>query len=246
MLKPNHKPSVAETLVLGALLVVVAAALSALLLSVSVAALGQSSTDFSLFEPIGPTSDVVGSAPSRRNSVRRPGLSGTEAEFSLIGTSRIGTTTSVILKHLSGKSLRVPMQRQRMTVPGYEQYVVIGVDSNSVSIQYPQSVSCADFAAEGFSCDATRNVVMLSLTVDDADLSRVEQNETQLQGSRFEQQEADGVPINPFEALRDRSQNSELATGQPDRFQPRRIDPVDVPPGMRVLSTPFGDRLVEE
>jgi len=31
-----------------------------------------------------------------------------------------------------------------------------------------------------------------------------------------------------------------------DRFTPRRISPEDVPPGMRVVSTPFGDRLVDQ
>ena len=36
------------------------------------------------------------------------------------------------------------------------------------------------------------------------------------------------------------------APNQPARFQPRRIPPEDVPPGYRVVSTPFGDRLVEQ
>ena len=60
------------------------------------------------------------------------------------------------------------------------------------------------------------------------------------------QEEGRDAPINPFEALRSRAQNGAPPPERPDRFQPRRIDPADVPPGMRVVSTPFGDRLVEE
>ena len=50
--------------------------------------------------------------------------------------------------------------------------------------------------------------------------------------------------INPFEELLQRASNpdSEISTSS---FEPRRIDPEDIPSGMRVVSTPFGDRLVE-
>ena len=242
-----HKPPKASKTSDSAFLPIAAVlVLNALLLSVSGAALGQSSADFTLFEPVGAASSSTGSSPNRRNSTRQPNGSVSEAEFSLVGTSRIGTKASVTLMHQSGKTLRVPIERQRMAIPGYEQYVVIGFDRDRVSIQYPPSTSCADFAADGFSCDATRNVALLSLTVDDPSLTTAEQTKTQPQGPGSGQQEGGDVPINPFEALRNRPQNAELLTEQPSRFQPRRIDPSDVPPGMRVVSTPFGDRLVEE
>ena len=59
-------------------------------------------------------------------------------------------------------------------------------------------------------------------------------------------EEERSTQANPFETLRNRVQNGEPPSERPGRFQPRRIDPADVPPGMRVVSTPFGDRLVEE
>jgi hypothetical protein len=31
-----------------------------------------------------------------------------------------------------------------------------------------------------------------------------------------------------------------------ERFRPRRIDPSDVPPGARLIRTPFGDRIITE
>ena len=53
------------------------------------------------------------------------------------------------------------------------------------------------------------------------------------------------APINPFEAIARRSRNPESDTTENQQFRPRRINPEDVPAGMRVVSTPFGDRLVE-
>ena len=57
-------------------------------------------------------------------------------------------------------------------------------------------------------------------------------------------------PANPFEALRNAqsgraggAQGGDTTSG---RFTPRRISPEDVPEGMRVIATPFGDRLVEQ
>ena len=52
--------------------------------------------------------------------------------------------------------------------------------------------------------------------------------------------------LNPFEAIARRSQNSNPDRTDNQQFRPRRINPEDVPPGMRVVSTPFGDRLVED
>ena len=63
-------------------------------------------------------------------------------------------------------------------------------------------------------------------------------------------EEAAEEPTNPFAALRARAVENgnapEPATNSRRSFTPRRIDPADVPPGMRVVSTPFGDRLVPE
>ena len=58
----------------------------------------------------------------------------------------------------------------------------------------------------------------------------------------------DESPINPFEALRAQQNSGASSSGisDSDRFTPRRISPEDIPPGMRVVSTPFGDRLVEQ
>lgn len=57
-------------------------------------------------------------------------------------------------------------------------------------------------------------------------------------------------PRNPFAALRAVREANAAADSPPDpnsvRIQLRRIAPEDVPDGMRVVSTPFGDRLVPD
>jgi len=217
--------------------------ITALLLLSTGAAHGQASSDFSLFEPVD-SSDSSSPARGRRSSGRNAEAIVSEAEFALIGTFRIGNKTSIMMRHVSGAEFRIPLDHPRMPIPGYERYAVIGADGESISIQYPQSVACMEFEAQGISCDASRNVATLTLTTAKAIMPTLAQTESAQ--SEPKQEEARAEPTNPFEVLRNRSQNSDLPTVRPDRFQPRRIDPADVPPGMRVVSTPFGDRLVQE
>ena len=199
--------------------------------------------EFFLFESV----DAASSAGNLNRGERRSRLGtesiASEAEFSLVGTSRIGSRTSVILRHASGEKVRVLMERSRMRIPGYEQYAIVGFESDSVSIQYPESVGCAEFATQGVSCDSGRNVATLNLRAFKAAKSL---NQTESKESALERKEETGDPINPFAAALNRSQNSPPNPEQTGRFQPRRIDPADVPAGMKVVSTPFGDRLVEE
>ncbi|MBQ85114.1 MAG: hypothetical protein CMQ16_01725 [Gammaproteobacteria bacterium] len=224
--------------------VAVAGCLSALLWLGASAVQGQDSSDFALFEPVDSAGNAARSAPGRRGARATADATASEAEFSLIGSARIGSQTSVMLRHVSGEKVRVSLERSRMPIPGYEQYAVVGSDGDSVSIQYPQSVACVGFASQGVSCDASRNIATLSLTAAKAILPGQTRAETAQPDS--EQEEERSIQANPFEALRNRAQNGEPPSERSGRFQPRRIDPADVPPGMRVVSTPFGDRLVEE
>ena len=221
-------------------LVAVAGSLSALLLLGPGLVQGQDDSDFFLFEPV----DSASSAPRGRSNRATADVPASEAEFTLIGTSRIGTRTSVMLRHVSGEEVRVPLVGSRMPIPGYEQYAVVGSEGESVSIQYPQSVVCAEFVDQGISCDANSNIATIKLTTAKANVPTSTQAETAQPDS--EQDGDRGAMTNPFEALRNRAQGDELPQERPRRFQPRRIDPAEVPPGMRVVSTPFGDRLVEE
>jgi len=222
----------------------VAGCLSALLFLGAGAVQGQADSDFALFEPVDSISNSASSASRRRGSRATADTAASEAAFSLIGTARIGNRTSVMLRHVSGEEVRMSIERSRMPIPGYEQFAIVGSEGNSVSIQYPQSVACEEFAAQGISCDQSRNVATLSLTTAETIVPSPAPAGTPEQDA--EQGGERGAPTNPFEALRNRARNGEPSSERPDQFRPRRIDPADVPPGMRVVSTPFGDRLVEE
>ena len=64
-------------------------------------------------------------------------------------------------------------------------------------------------------------------------------------GNNSEQSNESESLVNPFEALLERASGQDSDVDTTSSFEPRRIDPLDVPSGMRIVSTPFGDRLVE-
>lgn len=157
--------------------------------------------------------------------------------FTLVGVVRFGDRRAALLEHMGGDVVRVPLPAGGgpRPVPGHPGFVVTGHRDGEVSVRYPADVQCGDFEERGAACDADANISRLRLSAA-APVASVEAG-------------ADGpggtdAPRNPFELLREQGRREDAAApASPPRF--RRIDPADVPPGMRVVSTPFGDRLVE-
>lgn len=218
--------------------------LSLFLLFLAIAGYGHSQ-QLNLFEEI-ETSDNSSSQTRNRASGASRALSASP-EFILIGTSRTGREYSVIIQHRGGDVLVVKADPNSSTqIPGYSGYSILDVGSGSVSIRYPENVPCVEFRDQGVSCDGGVNIAALSLANGEPLLGK--DVETSLADSRPSEATADEPPINPFEALRAQQNNVSVSNrdGGNERFTPRRILPEDVPPGMRVVSTPFGDRLVEQ
>ena len=120
--------------------------------------------------------------------------------------------------------------------PGYEvTYVGSG---GEITIRYPEGHQCAEFVEQGVTRKSTSEANLSLTNAQPVNLSASEQS--------AEQAVEDGQLVNPFEAILQRSSSPDSDPGVSSTFSPRRIDPSDVPPGMRVVSTPFGDRLVEE
>lgn len=210
--------------------------------------------NFELFENLNDSpNNSASSVQNGRNTPNNRGNSrNTQANpvFTLVGTSRIGSSTSVLLKHLNGDVVRVPVLAENNTVPGHELYTVVESDPGRVSIRHPASIPCADFPDQGVSCDSTTNISVLSLTTAEAIVSVADAEpipDSQPAEEAESATEETTSSRNPFAALRERNREavSTQATST-TRFQPRRIAPEDVPPGMRVVSTPFGDRLVQQ
>lgn len=208
-----------------------------------------------LFEGI-EVSESGPTAPSRPSRESRATTS--EPIFTLVGTSRIGAQRSAILRHQNGESIRVSAGvGGTASIDGYEEYSIYDVGTGKLSVRYPSNVPCIGHKDKGVSCSSTPNTALLELVNAEA-LARAEpilnaEESAVLATGQIEGGLAPGA--NPFEALRaaraaglnpDQNNAAEAGGIRNGRFTPRRIAAEDVPPGMRVVSTPFGDRLVEQ
>jgi hypothetical protein len=77
-------------------------------------------------------------------------------------------------------------------------------------------------------------------------------NSAELNGEQIEEVVVSSAnPNNPFaaalRAARDRGDpDAAVMRAEAERFRPRRVDPNNLPPGTRIIRTPFGDRVVIE
>jgi hypothetical protein len=200
-----------------------------------------------LFEDI-ETSQSRSGEPNR--PTRESRAANSDPEFTLLGTSRIGSSYSAILRHRSGKGVLV---RSDAAIEGYSGYTVVDIGEGKLSLRLPSNVPCVVFPEQGVACNGAANIADLQL----ANGEPLRQNESlastdaQAESAEEAADPETSNPVNPFEALvgagrvdaNNPAQNDGARGG---RFSPRRISPENVPSGMRVVSTPFGDRLVEQ
>lgn len=200
--------------------------------------------------------EAIDSDEQNRNSTNRPnnrreerGSGGSEEtpEFSLMGTTRIGAKRSVLLLHKSDTPISLKVHSgvnngAGTPIPKYETYALTGSANGEVMVQYPASRPCRASEAHGITCDAEANRAILALAAADPLPVRVTGEVPEVTAEESE------PPPNPFEALRQRAANGQasdvVSAEDQRRFRPRRINADQVPDGMRVVSTPFGDRLV--
>ena len=209
-----------------------------------------------LFEDIERTASAT--SRSTDSPAETTTVSLTEPEFTLVGASRIGDRRQVVLTHRGGQTLTVPLTAEgNAPVPGHEQFRVIASEGGRVAIQYPAGSNCVESTNQGVSCDAGANIAWLSLRpaplpadiafeLSEADAQDAQDKEEEPVSEEEAAEVAEELardPNNPFARLRAEALGQDVPPAP--RFRPRRIDPNQVPPGMRVVSTPFGDRLVE-
>ena len=223
-------------------------------------AYSQSSTDsqsLTLFEGLdGNSNNNAASSAGRNTNNGRGNSRATQAAptFSLIGTSRIGNKRQALLRHMNGEVIQVPLTDGINEVPGHELYAVVNHGAGQIALRYPSAIPCGDFPDQGVSCDSTTNISSLSITTAEAiasiepapaaEASALMGNEGNESNDDNPAGQAEAVR-NPFAAIRDRGRVGSTQAAPASEFQPRRISPEDVPPGKRVVSTPFGDRLVD-
>ncbi len=210
--------------------------------------------ELELFEDVERTASANSQRGNPASAGDTPAISPTEPEFTLVGASRIGDQRRVVLNHRNGETFIVPLEVDSETpIPDYEQFHIISSEKGQVSIRYPDGSNCVEAADSGVSCNADANIARLSLRpaplpeqliVDlDQEEELTEQNLDLTAEAKEAAEDLARDPNNPFARLRAEALGQDVPPAP--RFRPRRIDPAQVPPGMRVVSTPFGDRLVE-
>lgn len=218
-----------------------------------------STQGFALFEDIESTASSRSSrSPSRPSRGNRATTA--EPEFTLVGTTRIGNQYSVMLRHKGGDTLLVKADPEGNTqIPDHSGYAVVNLSPGSVSIRYPGSTPCVEFSEHGVKCNSAGNIAELVLANGEPLSPTVATRRVQNGNNSNPAGNGNGgvagngdqnTVVNPFAALRARG-NAPGSNGEPrssnnGNFTPRRIADEDVPPGMRKITTPFGDRLVDQ
>lgn len=208
--------------------------------------------DFNLFEEVEASRNEQ---PAQLRPGRESRVTSAKPEFTLVGTSRIGDNYSVILADRDGEKIIIKTgQGVDASIPEYSGFQIVSTENGKVSLRHPESIPCVDYPDSGVRCNSAGNIA--ELTLPNNLPVRPPQNQTQVATTQVQEQAAEEIiedPVNPFAIMRARAENGdpnnpavEPAAGGNSRFIPRRIDPSEVPPGSRIVSTPFGDRLVPQ
>lgn len=143
-----------------------------------------------------------------------------QRDFVLLGTSRIGSRRAVVLKAPNNKQFVLYFEDNVVTeIKDYKGYYLLSVEPREIVIEYPEDAPCRKSnGAKGIICNEQDEgrTALLSL----------ERNKIVAAAPSSKRQTA-------------------TTTEKPkSKFKRKVIKEEDVPPGMRVVHTPFGDRLI--
>jgi hypothetical protein len=207
----------------------------------------------SLFEPVdiaSTTQDPVEALPI----LAQPPLSPLPV---LTGTSRIGQRFGGTFRDSAGNSVQVRwLAGESVGIPGFPGLRVLQIGAREVRLALPPGTPCLPAPEQGIRCEDEGTVLLGLTTAPPFALSVTQEGSVDSTPAATDPSDSaenpDLAPDNPFaaalRAAAEEQRNGASGRRGPfnvERFQPRRISPDDVPPGMRLVRTPFGDRLVE-
>jgi hypothetical protein len=170
-----------------------------------------------------------------------------QKDFILRGTSLIGKQRSVVLKGPDNKEFIQKLETdQRTPITGYPDYYLLSVNAREIQLEYPTDAPCrTDNPQQGIKCNKENNgkTVVLSLQRQQALPPKpVPKKPSTSQTAAGKRSKRPATTLEEIKARREaaRKKREELYKN----FKRRVIKDEDVPPGMRVVRTPFGDRLV--
>lgn len=204
----------------------------------------------SLFEPLEETaSNTTGS----NNAASAPAVGFSGPRFTLIGVSQFGSRRQAWLRDQAGEKLAVELANQAVGIPGYPGFQLESDESRSLLLHLPANENCVASQDRGVACVGAQlarlelpTLAPLAPSTPPADAENEAEEDESDSNDRRRRRD------NPFaaalRAARERGDNIDPAVmrAEAQRFQPRRINPEDVPEGARLIRTPFGDRIVRE
>ncbi len=152
-----------------------------------------------------------------------------QKDFLLRGTSRIGDKRMVILKGPDNKDFIQSLKdnvRTEIKHNKYQGYYLLSVEAREVQIEYPTESPCRKSNEEkGLECSQTDEGKTATLS---------------LKRRKALPSPKKPPPVSKKQKKRDKKKRQQQYKG----FKRKVIKDEEVPPGMRVVRTPFGDRLV--
>ena len=176
--------------------------------------------------------------PQKKPPPKRTPPPPVQKDFTLSGTSQWGDTFYASLVTPDGASLK---QRWKpggaQAVNGYAGYEIVSIQPRKVVISYPADAPChTDRLEKGVDCSADGKTAILRMVLGKA--IATPKNVATMARTVPTPSPQNAQPAANNNAAQQRAQ--QVFQGA----QSKRIEAKDVPPGMRVVKTPFGDRLV--
>jgi len=230
--------------------------LTALTVTISLLCFNSNASTFDLFNPdrgklpqtTPPSKPTPLSNPFRARGTTKPPRQTPKTQkplpqkdFTLQGTSRIGKKRAVVLKGPDNKEFiqyfkdkkktRTPEGHIGVAIKGYSDYYLLSVEAREVRIEYPGNSPCRKSNEQkGLKCD------------------QADDGRTATLGLMRRKALKAPKPPKPTKTAAQKAKKREDARKKRQEtyknFKRRVIKDEDVPPGMRVVRTPFGDRLV--
>ena len=154
-------------------------------------------------------------------------------ELVLVGSSRIGDRYTAVLRNRTGSEIRVTGHSGKsIPIGGYGDYRIVEFTSRRVTIRLPESVPCSDYPDFGVSCQSGN---ALALELHAGAINRLYHRMEPQQGLTISPNDMQDIPA---------AEGSFMQTLQQQAAENGRR--AEIPPGMTMVETPSGFRLVPE
>jgi hypothetical protein len=183
----------------------------------------------SRFQPAVPPKRTIPAPPPKKLLPQK--------DFTLLGTSRIGKKRTVILRGPDRNEFILRFKNKRTPIKKYKGYYLLKVEARDILIEYPEDAPCRrSNEKKGIICSADQKTATVSLKRGKA-----------ITPLATAPRKTPSMPP-PFTR-----QTQPPMAPRPNRHPPQegykmppktKIKPENVPPGMRLIHTPFGDRLM--